>query len=349
MNLKTNLPFFSYSVLKNGVGYFYEIEDATGMAYKELPAEFCRISYIDDGIYRVEVNVRRISNQELEFYPKELKLRKEEADTEGWLLLGDRAFAIPFNSNPYSIPVFASLFPGLYDVEANKMTAYEDIKDDKTKMIHCNLPTDEEGDLLMDLDSVKIFLQMVKDNLPENIKAVATPFETEALKVQDSNTSTEKSVIDILTGATFNEVGISELLFNNKDNSEGLKMSVRKDEMVIYNAILPLIDNYINYKIKKIDNRFKAKVLRSSYFSQSEDIKNALNVMNLGGSRTYVMSLLGFNPLETENLLLLEQELLRVNELFIPPASAWNSSQSDREKASGTIKEGGRPKKEEAE
>ena len=117
--------------------------------------------------------------------------------------------------------------------------------------------------------------------------------------------------------------------------------------MVIYNAILPIIDNYINYKLKKVDKRFKARVLRSSYYSQSEDIKNALNVMNLGGSRTYVMALLGFNPLETENLLSLEHEILKVNELFIPPASAWNSSQSDREKASEAVKQNGRPKKEE--
>ena len=347
LNLKSNLPFFTYSVLKNGVGYFYEIEDKQGIAYKELPADICRVSHIDDGVFRVEINVRRINNQELEFYPKEIKARKEASDSDGWLLLGDKAFAIPFNSNPYAIPVFASLFPGLYDLENNKLTAYEDIKEDKTKLIHCELPKDEEGDLLMDLDTVKIFMEMVKNNLPANIKAAATPFKTEALKVQDSNASNEKNVIDILTGATFNEVGISELLFNNKDNSEGLKLSIKKDEMVIYNAILPIIDNYINHKLKKVDKRFKARVLRSSYYSQSEDIKNALNVMNLGGSRTYVMALLGFNPLETENLLSLEHEILKVNELFIPPASAWNSSQSDREKASEAVKQNGRPKKEE--
>lgn len=351
LNLKSSLPMFAYSILKNGVGYFYEIEDKESISYKEIPAQWCRVSYVDDGVYRFEVNIRKINNQDLEFYPKEFTLRKDACDSEGWLQLSDKAFALPFGGNPYSTPLFATLFPGLYDVETNKLTNYEDMKEDKTKMIHCNLPTDDEGDLIMDLDTVKIFLQMLKDNLPSNVKATATPFKTDALKVQDSNTSTEKNVMEILTQGNFNEAGISELLFNNKDNSEGLKMSIRKDEVMIYNSIMPLFDNYINYKINKVDKRFKAKVLRSSYFSQGEDIKNALNVMNLGGSRTYVMALLGFNPLETENLLLMEQQILNVNELFTPPASAWNSSMKDREKTSNNgdeaVKEVGRPKTEE--
>ena len=350
LNLKSHLPMFTYSMLKNGVGYFYEIEDKTGIGYKELPAQYCRVSYVDNGVYRCEINIRKINSQDLPYFPKEFTLRKDECDSEGWLQLSDKAFALPFNNNPYATPVFATLFPGLYDIETNKLSNYEDMKEDKTKMIHCSLPTDDEGDLLMDLDTVKIFLQMLKDNLPHNIKATATPFKTEALKVQDSNTATEKNVMEILTQGAFNEAGISELLFNNKNNSEGLKMSIRKDEITIYNAVMPLLDNYINYRLNKVDSRFKAKVLRSSYYSQSEDIKNALNVMNLGGSRTYVMALLGFNPAETENLLLLEQQLLNVNELFTPPASAWNSSLKDREKSNTgneAVKEEGRPKNEE--
>lgn len=333
LNLKANLPMFTYSVLKNGVGYFYEIEDKFGITYKEIPAQLCRVSYLDNGVYRVEVNVRRIQQQDLEFLPREFTLRQEEADNEGWLLLGNKAFALPFNSNPYSIPVFASLFPILFDIETNKLTNYEDMKEDKTKLIHCKLDTDEDGDIKTDLDTVKIFLSMLKENLPRNIKATATPFNVEALKVQDNNTSTEKNVMDIMSSLAFNEAGISELLFNNSANAEGLKLSVRKDEMVIYNSILPLLDNYVNYKIAKVDTRFKVKVLRSSYYSQSEDIKNALNVMNLGGSRTYTMALLGFNPLETENLLAFEQNILNVNTLFTPPLSAWNSSQSERDAA----------------
>ena len=346
LDLKANLPMFTYSILKNGVGYFYEIEDKTGISYKEIPAQWCRVSYVDNGVYRYEVNIRKINAQELEFYPKELTLRKDAADSEGWLQLSNKAFALPFNGNPYATPVFGTLFPSLFDIETNKLSNYDDMKEDKTKMIHCSLPVDDEGDLLMDLDTVKVFLQMLKDNLPANIKATATPFRTEALRVQDSNTHTEKSVMDILTQSAFNEAGISELLFNNKDNSEGLKLSIRKDEMMIYNSVMPLLDNYINYKLSLIDNRFKVKVLRSSYYSQNEDIKNALNVMNLGGSRMYVMALLGFNPMETENLLLLEQQVLNVNDLFTPPASAWNSSMKDREKIS-PVKEEGRPSKEE--
>lgn len=350
LNLKSNLPMFAYSMLKNGVGYFYEVEDKEGISYKEIPAHLCRVSFVDNGVYRVEVNIRKINAQDLEYYPKEFTLKKDDCDSEGWLQLTNKAFALPFNNNPYATPVFATLFPALYDIEQNKLSNYEDMKEDKTKMIHCNLPVDEEGDLLMDLDTVKIFLQMLKDNLPSNIKATATPFKTEALKVQDSNTNTEKSVMDILTQSAFNEAGVSELLFNNKDNSEGLKMSIRKDEITIYNAVIPILDNYINYRLSMVDKRFKAKVLRSSYYSQNEDIKNALNVMNLGGSRTYVMALLGFNPMETENLLLLEQKVLNVNDLFTPPASAWNSSMKDRESSKGevnVVKENGRPKNEE--
>ena len=120
LNLKSNLPMFTYSILKNGVGYFYEIEDKTGIGYKEIPAHYCRVSHVDNGVYRCEVNIRRINTQDLPYLPKEFALRKDECDSEGWLQLSDKAFALPFNNNPYSTPVFATLFPNLYDIETNK-------------------------------------------------------------------------------------------------------------------------------------------------------------------------------------------------------------------------------------
>lgn len=335
MNLKYNLPYFSSQLLELGEVYFYELEDSKGIVYKQIPNKFCRLSSVENGVFRYEINANSLTDKLLLVMPKEFTAIKEkfkngtyknDEEKKGWYEVSKKGFAFTLNPNKTrNIPPFSSLFPDLIDLEEIKTSQVSDTKNDNVKIVHSKVPIGEDGLPVMDLDVVMEFNRKIQDKLPQGYVSIANPFETQTINIKN-NLSKEKDLVDIVTRMVYENAGISDMLFNNdKASSEALKKSIETDSDIMFNVFLPMYENFINYKIKDTYEGWQCKILRVSYFNRSEVFSDNVALLNLGGSRLEVLAILGFEPIRI-NQLRFEQETLKIDDFMIPPQSTYTQS-----------------------
>ena len=70
LNVNYWAPKFFKDTLIDGVTFYVKIEDSTGIAYMKLPPEWCRISNLENGVYRFRVDVYKKKQEQYYELPK---------------------------------------------------------------------------------------------------------------------------------------------------------------------------------------------------------------------------------------------------------------------------------------
>jgi hypothetical protein len=73
LNPKFNLPMFAEKVFTNGVTFQYKLEDSKSVAYMDIPANLCRVSYLEEGVYRYQFDITKLTEATMLNYPKEFQ------------------------------------------------------------------------------------------------------------------------------------------------------------------------------------------------------------------------------------------------------------------------------------
>ena len=355
LKIKNHCPTIARQMLLLGEVFLYEIEDKNTIIYKEIPNEICRIIEIEDNVCRYEVDFSKISSDDIINYPTEFQnlYKKEpsnnpESNSKGstnWQRIGNKGVAFTLNrSRQKSIPLFSYLFPDIVDLEEVKKTQVSDSKDDNVKIVHGKVPIDNASGLpTMDVEVVRIFNEAVKNALPSGYASIVNPFDTNVINLKD-NGKTDK-LSKTIKDSIYENSGVSDMLFaNDKASSEALKRSIETDIQMMYALLLPQFDFYYNYKLNKKYSGWEIELIRTSHFTKKDDFKDAMTLLQLGGSRLYVFALKGIEPLQALNLMKLEQTVIKIDDIMKPPQSSYTQSgkdnKSSEEKGRPSITEG---------
>lgn len=339
LNIGFYAPYFFKETLLEGVSFFYKIQDASGVAYMKFPSEWCRITNLENGVYRYRLDISKLKADVIDAMPNELQKAFQDYQNNSatqdsdqwydrkWYFVSDAGVAFTFDPESLlnggtAISPFASVLADSLSLDQAKDNV--DIKDhlDTIRLIHSKLPTDSNGKPTLNLKTARIFDEQMRSRLPEGVVPVTSPATLTNVPLKgagnDGIYETVKSGLEQL----FYDLGTSAPLFGGSTTSSNIvKLSVKKDANWVFVNLFPLLENYYNYEISKVKTSSKIpwniKFIRESNFTLKDDIANYKDQLSYGGSRLDYLAACGFTPIEVVSQLSFEQQALDIDGLMV--------------------------------
>ena len=318
--------------LRDGAFYGVLLSDNNSAFVQKIDPDYCRITSICDGSYLYKVDMTKIGSK-LEFYPAEF--------TEmyaNYLQTGDQWQEVPPNISvcikadsslvDYTIPPFASVMPALYTI-ANT----EELHDTASvlnnyKMLAGKIPTDSEGNPLMDEATVNKYYNHVANALDENIGLALTPFDFKSYNFE--NNTTNKGINELADAIThfWSTAGTSGLLHGQENDTAGVtKLAIKNDETYVLNMVQQF-ERTINRYLKtgfSGTSKFKITILPVTVFNKEEILKQYKEAATLGVGKSLYAAALGIAQSDLGGLVYIENNFMPFEDLK-PLQSSYNTS-----------------------
>ena len=223
---------------------------------------------------------------------------------------------------------------------------------------------DKNGDLIFDVDEAKDLHDNAVQMLARAIGVdVMTTFaDVDEISVSDNTTSTTKDDLEKVERTVYNNLGISQNLFNT-DGNLSLEKSILNDEGNMRSLLLQFISFYDIITQEKSPNKkkytFRFYMLETTQYNYKEISKMYKEHMQAGFSKMLPQIALGHSQSFILNSIYFENEVLELYKSLIPPmlSSTMNSDvvlgktgNSSSNKSQDTVEStGGRPEKPEGE
>lgn len=341
LNLKHEMSKALKVAFKEDTFFGYEYESKDSYFIKKLDGNHCRISSIEDGIFNFAFDFSYFETftDQLDLFPDEFQAKfiiyKLDRTNNRWQELdADKTVCFKVNEDiiEYSVPPFNTVFESIFDLDE-----YKKIKKAKTKMDNFLLLAQKipmADDKNSDVDVFKIsldlameFHNMLSESLPLGVGAVTSPMEIESLKMEKSKSDSD--TISQAQREVYTDSGISQYLFNSdKNTSAGITKSITSDEQIIFD-VLNQIERWVNRKLKKQTGnmKFYIRFIQNTQFNRDEVFSRYLKAAQASAPvKTEMMASLGITPSEMLNKTILENEIFKLHEKFIPLVSSHTQS-----------------------
>ena len=340
MNLRHEMTKALRVAFLEDVFYGYVHKDKKSFYIQRLDAEICKITAIEDGVYNFSIDMSHFQNNEalLKGYAnsigvmyREWKAMKDKIPTlSEWVELPAKdSICIKINEETTDIfPPFAGSFDAIFDIEAFKQLRKDKEELGNYMVLTQNLPmrtdTEHDNDFMIDKDMMMFFHNMASDTVPENVGVITSPMKIEAVKFDKDRVDSDgvaKAERDFWSGN-----GTSQLLFNaDKSTSEGLKLSVKTDEEIVFgvlNQIQRWVNRYLGFNISG-DLMFNVSILHVTHYNRKDMFDMYMTAGQYGAPlKSHLVAVAGLEPIEVMNMAYLENELLKMHEEFIPLMSS---------------------------
>ena len=315
--VKKTLGEIALQVVKQGCYYGYKVSTATGVVLQELPADYCRVRFKRGNKPVVEFNMKffdenfRDMEQRvkiLKMFPKEFSkgyvLYRQgklpplfQGDTVGWYML-DPEQTVKFTVNGEDYPPFISVIPLILDLDAAQDLDRQKTMQRLLKIVIQKIPLDKNGELLFDIDEIQQLHNNAVMMLARAIGVdVLTTFTAvQSIDLSDKNTTTTTDDLAKVERTVYNNLGISQNLFNT-DGNLSLEKSILNDESTVRNLLLQFnvfFDRIV--KMKVANNKkysFKFYMLETTQYNYKEMSKLYKEQTQLGYSKMLPQIALG--------------------------------------------------------
>lgn len=354
-NYRYNFSWMGKMLLLYGELYVFEVEDNSGLFYKMIPHDLCRISKIqNDNIYKYSINIQKLSDKDL-YSTMPVQIQKlydkylsggldEEKMVQGYYPVEDKE-AVAFlcndgDSRTKGIPLLTFLFDKLLKLDSIESEDLENTAVDNLRLLHQECPINDEGEFKIDEEYLQMYHESAKQQLPKNVGIVTSPLKLDGIILQRQNNQTLSATLKAYENI-YMESGVNSELFNgDKNSNEAIINSIKADEIVTKR--LPFIfGNYLNYKIKnkKKNSLFKCTMLYNTYYNREATIKLYKDVAMTGTMKFQYLASLGLTPLEQLSTLYYEQAM-GMNDLFAPLSSGWNAKSDSGDTGRPSVADG---------
>jgi len=352
MNIKNEFAKIIDVMFREDVAYCYEYKTSDSYFIKLLPADYCEITTIVDGVLGYSFNFSYFDRHpnKLSMYGEEFenkyklcqanrtKYKWQEIDT-------DRSFALKLSDNiDYVIPMFANLIPFLYDIEDIKQLDKNKKELDNYKLLIMKLETNDSGDYKIDYKEYEKFYNMINSVLPKNIGIGMSLTDLQDITFERSGTANEISSYSQSQSDFWSSAGVSELLFNgSKSSSATISNSIKNDSQLVF-YVHRMIERVINRKLKqrKEKYKFKINILDVTQYNQKEYLDNLIKTSTYGVPvKMAILAVFGYTPSDVYGMTVLEDVL--------DLTSKWKPLQSSNTQSSDVNSEGGAPVKDDDE
>jgi hypothetical protein len=349
MNIRHEFMKIMSVAFREDAFFGYEHFDKDSYFIQQLNPDYCQISSIEDSCYNFAFDFSYFNGfqEKLETFPSEFKSKYnaflKDSNLRWQELDSSQTICVKINEDlSYLIPPFAGVFESLFDIEDFKALRKEKTKLQNYKILIQKLPmrkdSDANNDFMIDYQTMEGFHMQAASAVPDQVAVITSPMDFVEISFDKSmadDDNVARAERDYWSGA-----GVSQLLFNtDKSSSIGLNYSIQTDEAILF-AVLRQIERWINRRIKFLGNfNYRLNMLDVTVFNQQDKFDQLIQAFQYGVPvKTKLGAILGMSPTDMVNMSILENDILGLNERFIPPASAH--TQSD-----GATSQGGAPAK----
>lgn len=359
MNIKYQFPKMDLQVMQDGVGFYLIKETDDTITFLQLPTDYCYITApwtygwlfaIDLTFFDRLVGIPEMLPELTEAYKLFVKKRKEgyEGDKlapyQYFNLPPEKSFCLTFDPNrAEKIPPLSGAMGASLDV-----LSYRDLLKKKSvldlwKLIAMKIPIDKTTNKMMiPYDQAAELISMVRQQMPENIVAFATPFDAQEVAANQVNTMDK--LVDLGDNNVFSALGMGAAMFGKENKNAGqLKISSQISFDFAATHMYSQFANLANWIIMQKTKTFKWKV---SFFGNKMDkdkeIDNAIKlVTNTNYPVEYLMANTGFEPFEIDSFVNWSNKLDLKSKM--KPLQSMNTMSNK------VGNEGGRPEKDVAD
>lgn len=336
----------------NGIYYGYALDNGDGLAIQELPIEYCRSRFSANGNPIVEFNMKYFDKAfpDIEYRVKILNVFPQEfskgyllykqgklppqfqGDTEGWYML-DAGGAFKISCGHEDFPLLITAIPAIIDLDNAKELDRQKTMQKLLKIFVQKLPFDKNGNLIFDLDEAKDLHNNAVAMMKKAIGAqVLTTFaDVESIDMSDSNSNTTANDdLKRIERAVFNELGVSQGLFNAEGNL-GITNSIVNDEAsvkLLIQSFQQIFNKIIAKKFNSKKYSFRFRMLETTIYNYKDLAKMYKEQTQIGFSKVLPQIALGHSQSEILALAHFENDVLNLNTVMIPPLSS-NTANSE--------------------
>ena len=210
------------------------------------------------------------------------------------------------------------------------------------KALGLKLPTDENGNLLINKTLADQFYQMITNITPENIGVFETPMDVEVYDFEKSGAEDPDKTYEAIRNF-YNDVGVSSLLFgSDKQTAASLNISITADECLCF-AVNRQIERNINRLLKNLSGtqKFQITILDISEFHRQQFHDLLLKDAQYGVPvKSAIAAATGLDQPIMNAMMFMENDFLKMHEKMIPLNSSYTQS-SDEEAGRPTAEENG--------
>lgn len=340
MNIPQMLRSEILVALREGAFYGIILKDNNSAFVHKIDPDYCKITAICDGSYVYKVDMTKIKDN-LEFYPDEFTKMYAE-----YIRTGDQWQEVPLELSvclkaddtipDYSIPPFAAVMPSVYTI-ANTESLQETAGELKNyKMITGQIPTDDEGNPLMDDGMVTRYYNQISNALGENVGLAITPFKLDQFSFENKTTQD----VDDISKATSNfwsNAGTSGLLHGKENDTSGVaRLAIKNDETYIL-GLVQQFERIINRYLKtgfSGTTKFKITILPITVFNKEEYLKYYKESATLGIAKLHYAVALGIPQNDLAAINYIEENFMPFDDLKPLRSSYTESNKTGRPKSS---------------
>lgn len=358
-------------VVKTGVYYGCVVDFNDKFAIQQLPAKYCRSRFAQGVTPVIELNLRFFDNyfpnityrlKVLKSFPKEVQkayvqykegklLGDYPGDDKGWCMLDPDA-TVFFNLNGESFPALAQAIPSIIDLDQAQELDRKKTMQQLLKIVIQKLPLDKNGDLIFDVDEAKDIHNNAVSMLRRavGVDVLTTFADIDVADMQDSNSTTKTDDLAKVERTVFNNLGVSQNLFNT-DGNLALDKSILNDEALMRDLVYQF-EGFLNKVVKKFNKSaytFKVCILETTINNYKDLSKTYKEQTQMGYSKMLPQIALGHSQSSIIASIQFENNILHLADIMIPPVMSSTMSGKTLEQNKTSREDAGRPEKDDSE
>ena len=260
-------------------------------------------------------------------------------------------------------PLFIPVIPAILDLEDAKQLDKDKMAQQLLKIIIQQMPIDKNGDLIFDVQEANALhnnaVAMLGDSI--GVSVLTTFADVDVADLSDRNNLTSVDELERVERSLYNEAGVSQKQFNT-DGQTALDKSIANDEATMTDLLLQFkkyaerLLVVFNKNPKRL--RYTVTILPTTIYNYKDLSKMYKEQTQIGFSKLLPQVALGMTQNEIIATACFENDMLLLNELFVPPQmsstmSGTKAPEQDRNKTTEKKdtnnaqpnKKGGRPEK----
>lgn len=259
-------------------------------------------------------------------------------------------------------PLFLPVIPAILDLEDAKQLDKDRMLQRLLKIIIQQMPIDKNGDLIFDVQEANALhnnaVAMLGDAI--GISVLTTFADVDVADMSDRSNVTSVDDLERVERSLYNEAGVSQKQFNT-DGQTALDKSIANDEATMTDLLLQF-EKYserllaaFNKNPKRL--RYTVNILPTTIYNYKDLSKMYKEQTQIGFSKLLPQVSLGMTQQEIIATACFENDMLSLNDLFVPPQmsstmsgtkatnSSGNKTTEKNDDAQSDKSQGGRPEK----
>lgn len=221
-------------------------------------------------------------------------------------------------------PLFIPVIPAILDLEDAKQLDRDKMEQQLLKIIIQQMPIDKNGDLIFDVQEANALhnnaVAMLGDSI--GVSVLTTFADVDVADLSDRSNLTSVDELERVERSLYNEAGVSQKQFNT-DGQTALDKSIANDEA----TMTDLISQFKKYAERLLAAfnknpkrlRYTVTILPTTIYNYKELSKMYKEQTQIGFSKLLPQVALGMTQSEIIATACFENDMLSLNELFVPP------------------------------